>query len=345
MSSNLDWENYKKSVINCFENAFNDKSYNDVTLVSDDFENFSAHRVILASCSPTFQKILQLGPHTHPMIYLRGFSSSQISYLLKFIYKGQVQVPTEDIQNFIIKAQELELLGNFEKEGKKSEENAVNDNDGCNKTSNNYSEKEMVSIDVEEKMLISSEGEYYNEHEEAMMATAAFQMKHLENVIENSDESEDPKDNDVESKAEIQKLLTGQKDLLAGVSKAVINETKKIDKALEIKSFPVDIKGDLKMIDTLMEEVYSNNGVHHCPQCEYKTNRKELLRTHLSSTHGGPKFVCTYVTCAREYSSKANVRSHMKSFHNCDKCDEKYEDNKDLKKHKKKEHPHPFLRL
>ena len=343
MSSNLDWENYQRSVINCFENAFNDKSYNDVTLVSDDFENFAAHRVILTSCSPTFKKILQLGNHSHPMLYMRGFSSSQLSHLLKFIYKGQVQVPTEDINSFITKAQELQLLGNFENNEKTTEEKIMN---VSNETSIQSSEKDVHKED--EKMLVSGDNEYLNE--EMVMNEAAFQMQQLDQIVQASEKSgtQNLVEKEIDSKAEIQNLLTDletvQKDINAQVRSDNENvQSKKVK--LEPKPFPVDVKGDLKMIDTLMEEVYSSNGMHHCPQCEYKTNRKELLRTHLSSTHGGPKFVCTYASCAREYSSKANVRSHMKSYHNCDKCEETFEDNKDLKKHKKKEHPHPFLRL
>ena len=49
-------------------------------------------------------------PQTSSMIYLKGFTSSQISNILKFIYQGCVEVPTTDLSSFVEKAEELQLL-------------------------------------------------------------------------------------------------------------------------------------------------------------------------------------------------------------------------------------------
>ena len=49
-------------------------------------------------------------PQSSPMIYLKGFSSNQISNILKFIYQGSVEVPTTDLSSFVEKAEELQLL-------------------------------------------------------------------------------------------------------------------------------------------------------------------------------------------------------------------------------------------
>ena len=99
-------------------------------------------------------------------------------------------------------------------------------------------------------------------------------------------------------------------------------------------------------IESLLAEVHSFKGFNHCPHsgCDYKAKRKELIRNHLSSTHGGPKFHCQYESCDRIYSNSGNLRSHTKSYHNCDKCTEQYEFNKDLRKHKKQHHPNPYIK-
>ena len=99
-------------------------------------------------------------------------------------------------------------------------------------------------------------------------------------------------------------------------------------------------------IESLLAEVHSFNGFNHCPHsgCDYKAKRKELIRNHLSSTHGGPKFHCQYESCDRIYSNSGNLRSHTKSYHNCDKCTEQYEFNKDLRNHKKQHHPNPYMK-
>ena len=57
--SYLNWEHYTKSLENCFERAFTDNFYSDVTLVSEDYQSFNAHRIILSTCSETFEQILK----------------------------------------------------------------------------------------------------------------------------------------------------------------------------------------------------------------------------------------------------------------------------------------------
>ena len=109
-SSSIQWEHHAENIQSCLENAFTNASYTDVTLVTDDFQSFASHRLILSSLSETFHEILKLSSHSHPMIYLKGFKSSDVLNILNFIYKGQVQIPTKDLNDFVGKAQELKLL-------------------------------------------------------------------------------------------------------------------------------------------------------------------------------------------------------------------------------------------
>ena len=43
-----------------------------MTLACEDGQGMEAHRVILASASPLFQRLLRRNKHAHPLIYLRG---------------------------------------------------------------------------------------------------------------------------------------------------------------------------------------------------------------------------------------------------------------------------------
>ena len=130
MSTSVNWEHYSQTIQSCFDNAFSDKTYTDVTLVSEDMKNFGSHRVILSSSSKTFQDILKMSTHSHPMIFLKGFNSSDISNILKFIYKGQVELPTKDLNSFVEKAQELKLL-KIQEKSPVAEQTSLDDDVGC----------------------------------------------------------------------------------------------------------------------------------------------------------------------------------------------------------------------
>ena len=75
-----------------------------------------------------------------------------------------------------------------------------------------------------------------------------------------------------------------------------------------------------------------------CDFCDYRIHRNDLLRVHMNSKHDVEKFKCTVASCSKVYSSKSNLKNHMKSWHSCLQCDHEAESNSDLKIHKKNVH-------
>ena len=69
------------------------------------------HKVVLASSSPFFEKILQKSKHLHPLIYLRGFQSKDFAPILDFLYSGEANVYQEDLASFLAIAEEFKLKG------------------------------------------------------------------------------------------------------------------------------------------------------------------------------------------------------------------------------------------
>ena len=315
--SYLNWEHYTKSLENCFERAFTDNFYTDVTLVSEDYQSFNAHRIILSTCSETFEQILKFSSNSHPLLFLNGFTGAILKDILQFIYKGQVNIPTEDLNIFVEKAKDLQLLQ------KPVQENQIKSN----------LEFDQESQKTLKESLRSNEDEAPFENDPKVF----------------NDESEEELQDEDEIRKIIQQMeIVGQKSLESlQIDKNDDIELKKPLPKVDI-SFapPVAVNQDID-VEALLSEVYHKDGFNHCPlpQCSYKAKRKELLRVHMSSTHDGPKYSCPYSSCSsRKYSSKGNLRSHMKNYHNCDECEEKFEENKDLKKHKNSVHPIRFLK-
>ena len=70
-----------------------------------------AHKLILATSSPFFEKILQRNKHPHPLIYLKGFGLKDFVSILDFLYFGETMVFQEDLDSFLAIAEEVQLKG------------------------------------------------------------------------------------------------------------------------------------------------------------------------------------------------------------------------------------------
>ena len=77
----------------------------------EDGQQLEAHKVIMASSSPFFEKILQKSKNPHPLIYLRGFQSKDFASILDFLYFGEANVYQEDLDSFLAIAEEIKLKG------------------------------------------------------------------------------------------------------------------------------------------------------------------------------------------------------------------------------------------
>ena len=74
----LQWNDFKRNVNTAFANLREDSDFTDVTLVCEDGKQINAHKVILATSSPFFQKLLRRNKHAHPLIYMRGLKSEDL---------------------------------------------------------------------------------------------------------------------------------------------------------------------------------------------------------------------------------------------------------------------------
>ena len=107
---NLKWNDFQSNVSQSFQEVRKAQSLLDVTLVSDDLMEIKAHRLMLTVCSDFFKTILK-DSKPEPIIYLTGFHSSNISLILDYIYKGEVQIYQDQLDSFLECAQKLKIEG------------------------------------------------------------------------------------------------------------------------------------------------------------------------------------------------------------------------------------------
>ena len=107
----LKWNDFQTTVSNSFGILRQEKDFLDVTLVSDDETQISAHKLVLSACSGFFKSILRNNSHSHPLLYLSGIHSTNLSLVLDYIYQGEVQIYQEHLDSFLEVAQKLKIEG------------------------------------------------------------------------------------------------------------------------------------------------------------------------------------------------------------------------------------------
>ena len=107
----MKWNDFQENIVSLFRSLKSDQDFTDVTLACED-QQFPAHKLVLSSCSPFFRTTLKkLSKQLHPVIFMRGLKSKHLEAVLDFIYKGETNVLQEDLEGFLLLAEELQLKG------------------------------------------------------------------------------------------------------------------------------------------------------------------------------------------------------------------------------------------
>ena len=107
----LKWNDYQSNWSRSLSQLRKETDFADVTLVADDKVKFSAHKIVLSSCSNTFNFILKEYTHASPLIYLSGVSSINLGFILDYIYNGEVYLYQEQLDSFLECSEKLEVEG------------------------------------------------------------------------------------------------------------------------------------------------------------------------------------------------------------------------------------------
>jgi len=107
----LQWNDFQNNIIASCRNFRDGQDFANVTLVSEDNQQVEAHKILLSSSSSFFMDILKKNKHDHPLIYMRGVEHRNLISLLDFMYYGEVSIDQDELERFLILAEELKLKG------------------------------------------------------------------------------------------------------------------------------------------------------------------------------------------------------------------------------------------
>merc|ERR1712126_319590 len=146
MSENfcLKWNDFHSNISKSFTQLRHEDDFFDVTLVSDDQDQISAHKVVLSASSEYFKNILRKYKHPNPLLCLEGINSNELKNILDYLYNGEVKIFQEDLNRFLNVAERFKLEGLMSNEG-----GSVSDDSNAIK-SNLDNKSKMIFNDVKE---------------------------------------------------------------------------------------------------------------------------------------------------------------------------------------------------
>ena len=107
----LQWNDFQNIVSSAFGDLKDNVALTYVTLACEDGKQMEAHKVVLAATSPFFLDLLKKNKHPHPLIYMKGTKSDNLAAMLDFFYRGEANVSQENLEDFLLLADELRLKG------------------------------------------------------------------------------------------------------------------------------------------------------------------------------------------------------------------------------------------
>ncbi|XP_040563609.1 uncharacterized protein [Lepeophtheirus salmonis] len=312
----LRWDDFELNFKNGFSQLRHDEELFDITLATAS-NQIKAHKVILSSCSPFFRSlIMSLSSHQHPLLYLSGINFKHLESLMSFMYKGEVHVGQEELDDFLKVAQELKIKGLCASTPDKMDRiNAVSPLPKHKKTST-HSSSGVESIILKKETSIPSKTLVEDNEIEILsdvdqdIQSADNEMQSIEdsvNIINHDEglsssfECEDNKDfityQDHESMKDSNFLM------IPGVSDArsSLDDNEEYVRALnlEISKFVVD---------------KDMNGNFRCKRCSYVSPRRDTIRAHIEAIHFITSgFKCNI--CQRTFKTRQSLKTHKLKYH------------------------------
>ena len=262
---------------NVFREMREGQEFFDVTLACDDGTYLEAHRIVLAASSTFFRNTFKINNHPHPWIYLKGINSADLTAVIDFMYQGEVNVPQDDLSQFLGIAEDLQVKGLS----------------GYSDLPWTASVEEM-NVEKMSNFGVAMNEEQYQGFEGSFDSQTIMEGKEstaVENITRKSEET------DIIEEAD--EMKHHNRILMVGDEPNVIHE----------KIIEVNAELDKQIEDILIK----NNGVWTCKVCGKFANHKSKLKQHVETHIDGFSHPCSL--CGKSYRSRNVLRMHMSRDH------------------------------
>ncbi|KAK0176230.1 hypothetical protein PV328_000384 [Microctonus aethiopoides] len=106
----LRWNSYHSNMQNSFPSLLDAEQFVDVTLACEG-RSLKCHKMILSSCSDYLASLLRENPCQHPIILMKDLKFWEVEALVKFMYRGEVNVAHDKLPQLLNAAEALQVKG------------------------------------------------------------------------------------------------------------------------------------------------------------------------------------------------------------------------------------------
>ena len=300
---------------NTFRQLWNDQDFADVTLATMDGQQIRVHKLILSSASNFFRNILLKNPHPSPLLYLNGIKHAELEMIMRFIYMGQCDLETSELEKFIAAGKSLEINGIFE--------HANADLVELKRTQNNEQELKTEHINVQ-----NNPGKKFE----------PIIVNYTGNVQKSCTKS------DVKKKAMKQNVINfscNQCDNNFSKSEYLDTHRQAVHEGKRYYCDQCDYKAIREDYVVTHKQSVHDGAKFSCDQCDFKTNRRDSVSAHKNSQHVPVSYECnqcefkaTQQKCFDEHTSK----KHGCFKYACDQCNFQSTQQKEILNHKNVKH-------
>ena len=278
----LKWNDFQENIQSSFRRLRRTADFADVTLSCEDGE-VEAHKVILSSCSPIFERLLKKNKH-HQLIFMRGLKVSQLMDLVDYIYQGEVNILQEELDGFLLLAEELQLKGllaGFNKPEASNRSVSEDDPRPCEILEEQGSEKNIGGLLDESQEIIPTGLEDEKESQKGQIYTKP--------VTElNNSEMDEYVNNMVEEELKKRPKKNPDEIYLKNVQQKAQQKT-----------------------ETMYEQWFQ--GMWGCKICGYTSSFKNSLKKHVEKHMDGPAYPCS--RCGKSLKTTESLRIHYMRSH------------------------------
>ncbi|KAG1687803.1 Protein bric-a-brac 2 [Nymphon striatum] len=106
----LRWNNHQNNMLTVFDDLLSSELFVDVTIACEGTK-IKAHKVVLSACSSFFQELFKENPCKHPIVILKDIRYVDLKAIIKFMYKGEVNISQEQLPPLLKAAETLRVKG------------------------------------------------------------------------------------------------------------------------------------------------------------------------------------------------------------------------------------------
>merc|ERR1719319_870798 len=265
----LKWDNFRLNTASTISELRDDTDFSDMTLACED-RSVVVHRMVLATGSLYFRRLLRQLVHPHPLVYMRGVRAATLEAFLDFLYLGEASLGEEQLNTFLALTKELEVKGlDADGEEYKIYKNETSKKENTKKIET-IKDNSYITLDAEE----DGEIRIYEENKEGNYITFVVEDELLNEQLDNN---QIIKNNDkIKSTTYKKTKVSSAGKILDELSSAALeaNSSKTIANPLQSES---DLKAT---IHTLIEKVGKD---WSCKVCGKSSSNSGHMRDHVET--------------------------------------------------------------